>query len=226
MTEELILALDGLEETRAFHLTRLLGQEAYCVKVHDLLDGSDQPTIIQRLKDNGAARVWVDYKLHDIPKTVGRRAKKLKKAGADIITVHASGGKDMVVAAVESEAEIFVITVLTSLTPTEIEGIYGTSPEAAVQYLAGIAMAAGAAGFVCSPLEVASLRDLNQQFKRVVPGTRSVGVATGDQKRVATPLATLTAGAHHLVIASQVTEATDPVEAWKKLVAEISAAQA
>ncbi len=221
MDSRLILALDGLTEVRALELTQLLGPRAYAVKVHDLLDGSDQPRIIGQLKYHGAARVWVDYKLHDIPKTVGRRAKALKKAGADIITVHAPGGKAMIEAAVESEAEILCITVLTSLTPKEIKDIYGLTPAEAVSHFAGIAASANAAGFVCSPLEVAILSDLDSRFKRVVPGTRSEGVAPGDQKRVATPVATLQAGAHHLVIASQVTEAADPDEAWVRLESEI-----
>jgi len=222
MRDTLILALDGIEESRAFALTRLLWEGAYCVKVHDLLDGTDQPTIIGRLKDNGATKVWVDYKLHDIPKTVGRRAKKLKQAGADIITVHASGGKKMIEAAVESGAEIFAISALTSLTPQEIREIYGQSPAEAVQYLAGLATVAGAAGIVCSALEVPSLRHLEPRFKRVVPGTRSIGVTVGDQKRVDTPVAALQGGAHHLVIASQVTEDPDPVAAWQRIVDEIA----
>ncbi|MEO8065427.1 MAG: orotidine-5'-phosphate decarboxylase [Candidatus Doudnabacteria bacterium] len=222
--ERLILALDGLKESRAIELTQLLGQYAYCVKVHDLLDGSDQPEIIQRLKDNGAARVWVDCKLHDIPKTVGRRATALRKAGADIITVHAQGGRDMVKAAVESGLEVLSITVLTSLTSMQIHDMYGRTPAEAVAYFAELAASGGTSGFVCSPLEVESLIHMHGVFKRVVPGTRSVGVAAGDQKRVATPAATLAAGAHHLVIASQVIEASDPAEAWKSLVAEIQTA--
>lgn len=222
MTDDrLILALDGLDLERALQLTSWLGKYAYAVKVHDLVD-SEGGGVIGKLKRAGAKRVFGDYKLLDIPKTVGRRAKALKKHGADIITIHAQGGPDMIAAAAASGAEIWTITVLTSLVPEQVEGNYGRTPEDAVKYFAGIAAAAGAAGFVCSPLEVGSLAHIDQRFKRVVPGTRSVGVAAGDQKRVATPLEALQGGAHHLVIASQVVEAANPVKAWVDLVTEIN----
>jgi orotidine-5'-phosphate decarboxylase len=219
----LILALDGLDESKALVVSRFLGQHAYCVKVHDLLDGSDQPDVIRKLKDNGANRVWVDYKLHDIPKTVERRVRKLAMAGADIVTVHASGHIPMMQAAMQAGIEILAITVLTSLDDAQVAQVYNEKTQDEVLRLASLAADARVTGLVCSGLEVGLLRgQVDSRLRRVVPGTRSAGAEKKGQTRSTTPREALESGAHQLVIASQVVEAADPVVAWHSLVAEIA----
>ncbi len=101
-TEDVVvLALDGMPNTDACHLVEAIGSRVFAVKIHDLWDDQG-PEIVERLKLYGARRVWVDVKVHDIPETAQLRAEKIKKAGVDIVTVHASGGTAMMEAAVAS----------------------------------------------------------------------------------------------------------------------------
>jgi orotidine-5'-phosphate decarboxylase len=198
------------------------------VKIHDLWD-SYGPKIVDKLKLAGAAKVWVDLKLHDIPATVGKRAKAVADAGADIITVHISGGVPMMKAAVESGLEVYGITVLTSLSPGQVREIYRDEDVQRVALkFAGMAAKAGVRGIVCSPLEVARIAGFEDchALKLVVPGTRSAGQEANDQMRVDTPAAAIAAGAHHLVIGRQITQAADPVAAYEALMAEIQPALA
>lgn len=97
----IVLALDGLDKEQALHLARTLNSRVAVFKIHDLYDRYG-PIIIGELKENGAERVWVDVKLHDIPHTVALRAQALSKLLVDIITVHASGEVDMMKAAVDN----------------------------------------------------------------------------------------------------------------------------
>ncbi|MEI8096603.1 MAG: orotidine-5'-phosphate decarboxylase [Candidatus Moraniibacteriota bacterium] len=233
MNSKLCLALDGLPLSSALVLAKALGPRCYAVKAHELHDAHG-PVIIDALKQGGAKRIWIDYKTHDTPDTVALRVKSLVWNGADIVTVHASGGVLMMCAAVEaarikssaSPAEIWAITVLTSLGSDEIARIYGAdrTPQQIVLDLALMAKEAGVTGLVCSAQEVVSLRecqDLND-MKLVVPGTRSVGVALGNsQKRSGTPAQTIADGATLLVAGSQVTRAADPVEAFNTMADEI-----
>jgi orotidine-5'-phosphate decarboxylase len=223
---KICLALDGLSATDAVHLVNQLGEHCYAVKVHDLYDryGAD---IMRMLKAGGAKRVWIDAKLHDTKDTVARRVEALAANGADIITVHASGGIEMMQAALDAAlagpTEIWAISVLTSLSPEEVERIYGASTIKAVLDLACMAKEAGIGGMVCSAQEVGVLSkhaDLDgMQF--IVPGTRSAGIALGQQKRSATPAEAMADGATYLVAGSQVTKAGDPLLAFKAMAAEM-----
>jgi orotidine-5'-phosphate decarboxylase len=230
---KICLALDGLSRSTALALVASLGAMCYAVKIHDLLDARG-PSVIDDLKTAGAKRVWVDYKLHDTKDTVAHRVGQLVNNGADIITLHASGGMEMMKmamgAALAGPAEIFAITVLTSLSPEEVSRIYGfnkdgtaRTPAQVALYLALMAKEAGANGIVCSALEVGLLStypDL-KGMKFVVPGTRSAGVDLGQQKRSTTPAEAIGMGATHLVAGTQVTKATDPLAAFRAMAAEI-----
>jgi orotidine-5'-phosphate decarboxylase len=177
--------------------------------------------------------LWVDYKIHDTKDTVALRVKALVRNGAKIITVHASGGVPMMKAAVEATlsecgdvmADIYAITVLTSLDDAEIARVYGgdRTREQIVHELALMAHEAGVRTVVCSAQEVRMLStspDL-AGMKFTVPGTRSVGVALGQQKRSATPAQAVEDGANELVAGSQVTKSEDPVVALQKMADEI-----
>ena len=115
---KICLALDGQSVASATNLAWNLGKSSHALKIHDLLDKFG-PVVMGSLKRNGARLVWVDYKLHDTKDTVGLRVAALVKNGADIITVHASGGIPMMeaaVAAAQDKCQIWAITLLTSHT--------------------------------------------------------------------------------------------------------------
>jgi orotidine-5'-phosphate decarboxylase len=221
--DTVIVAADELPLADCLALARAIGPRVYAVKVHAAYD-AEGPDIVARLKDAGARRIWVDAKLHDIPNTVRLRARAYADAGADIVSVHASAGVGAMRAArgAAPEAEIYAITVLTSLSEEEGLTIYGRPLDAAVQTLARLAQGAGVHGVVCSPREVALLRSELADMPLIVPGVRSTGKDTHDQKRVLTPARTLSAGARRIVVGRQITSAPDPAVALDELAVEIA----
>jgi orotidine-5'-phosphate decarboxylase len=168
--------------------------------------------------------VFLDLKLHDIPNTVEGAARSAAATGASLLTVHASGGPRMVEAAVRGaggKARILAVTVLTSLGDEELGAIGLSGPvERAVVRLARLAVGAGAAGLVCSPLEVAAVRaEVGPGPLLVVPGVRPPGSAAGDQARVATPAEAVRAGADVLVLGRPLRQAADPAAAARAIAA-------
>ena len=225
----IVLALDGLSMAQAVELTKAVGERVYAVKIHNLVDEYGPKAAVDLLRRVGAARVWIDYKLHDIPATVEARARELAAAGANIITAHASGGVDMLKAAVRgagSECEVFAISALTSLSEEEVGSIYGMDPEGIVSRLALLAAEAGVHGLVCSPKEVGMLSLLHElrDLKLVTPGVRSPGVSADDQKRIGTPRGAIQDGASLLVIGRQIIGALDPMKALEDIESEIAGA--
>jgi orotidine-5'-phosphate decarboxylase len=173
-------------------------------------------------------RVFLDLKLHDIPETVARAAASAARLGAELLTVHAGGGKEMMARAVEGagETRILAVTVLTSASESDLaaDGVAGPVA-AAVARRARVAAAAGVFGLVCSPQEVAEVKGATALIT-VVPGVRPAGAALGDQKRVATPAGAIAAGADYLVIGRPVRDAARPAEAFAAIVAEVEQAAA
>ncbi len=225
--ERVILATDGLSLRECLELTQTIGNLVYAVKIHDLYD-LNGPETVKMLHEAGAQKVWVDHKLHDIPKTVQYRADAIIRSGADILTVHASGGIEMMMAAYQGIVELFAVTVLTSLTEEETTLLYGLPPKPAVINLARMAKLARVHGIVCSPQEVGILHkrpefhEIRFGPKFIVPGVRSPGVDVGDQKRVDTPANAIKSGASHIVVGRQLTTSPNPMEALNKLEEEIS----
>ncbi|MEA3249067.1 MAG: orotidine-5'-phosphate decarboxylase [Patescibacteria group bacterium] len=233
------LALDGMNLADAGYLCRHVKDLIVGVKIHDLYDREGKPAVA-KLKDSGVHKVWVDFKLHDIPGTVGKRGSVVARMDrsisvgdnrADIVTVHASGGVKMMMQAIEhGPDEIFAVTLLTSLSPEEVREIYHADPQTLVYRWATLAGKAGVHGIVCSALEVAMLREMREDpghpiaasTKLIVPGTRSPGADKGDQKRSATPAKAVRDGADILVIGSEVTKAADPVAALNRIIKDIS----
>jgi orotidine-5'-phosphate decarboxylase len=173
--------------------------------------------------------VFLDLKLHDIGNTVAGAMKALAPLGATIINVHASGGAAMMRAAAEAargsgSAKIIAVTVLTSLVDRDLTmlGISGTALAQAVR-LALQAKEAGLDGAVCSPHEIGAIRKAcGSGFMIVTPGVRPSGGELGDQKRVMTPKEALQAGADILVIGRPITGASDPVQAARRIAAQIN----
>ena len=174
--------------------------------------------------------VFLDLKLHDIPAQVAGAVRAAADMGASLITVHSSGGADMVAAAVEAaggDPLVLGVTVLTSLDQRALEsvGVDG-SVEDQVLRLAELALGAGARGLVCSPLEVTSLRERFGAQRDdgpllVVPGIRPDGVHADDQRRTKSPRVALDAGADVIVVGRAITGAADPAAAARSILGSL-----
>ena len=169
--------------------------------------------------------IFLDLKLHDIPQTVESAARGVAKLGVHFMTVHASGGPEMIAAAkrgLSGSTKLLAVTVLTSLGPAETQAL-GFPPDAVARF-AKLAVDAGADGLVCSPQEVALLRaQLGPKPILVVPGIRPAGVASNDQRRTGTPAEAVKAGATYLVIGRPLRDAPDPAAAADAIAASIAA---
>jgi orotidine-5'-phosphate decarboxylase len=181
-------------------------------------------------------RVFVDLKLHDIPTTVGRAARRIGSLGASYLTVHAAGGPEMLRAAVEGFEEGWADAVATGH-PEPDEGFAGilavtvltSDPEAGVELLgtrARLAAATGCIGVVCAAADLPVVRAQARGLMTVVPGIRLSGSPHEDQARAAGPSAAVSAGADLLVVGRTVTSSGAPELAAERLSAEVSAALA
>jgi orotidine-5'-phosphate decarboxylase len=225
MTDKLILALDVPTGEEALALVRLLKPHLSLFKVGKQLFTQEGPAIVRAIRAEGAD-VFLDLKWHDIPQTVAHAIQSANKLDVRYVTVHASGGLEMLKQAQEAvkgtHTEILAVTVLTSLDDQALKQI-GFERNAADQvvHLAQLAAQAGTAGLVCSPLEIELIRQhVKAPIKLVTPGVRSASEGTQDQKRTLSAAEALKRGANHLVIGRPITKASDPVAATKALMAE------
>jgi orotidine-5'-phosphate decarboxylase len=220
--KRVIVALDYKNVHEALVLAEKLSGSVWGFKVHHLLLQEallKGQNIITELKKYGS--IMYDLKHHDVPATVSDEVAVAALAGANIITIHASGGAIMVAKAVESrhEAQIAVVTVLTSLNPEDTKRIYGRTPNDAVRELAHIAAEGGAQAIVSSPQELAMLASDNlvKHLTRITPGIRSAHDPVDDQKRTASAREAITGGADLLVVGRPITRAQDPLVALGEL---------
>ncbi len=172
--------------------------------------------------------VFLDLKLYDIGETVKRATKQIcAVASPSFLTVH--GSRSVMKAAVEGRGDaatkLLAVTVLTSFDQDDLADLgYATPISDLVELRVRKAVESGIDGIVCSPLEVARVREVGGPgLKLITPGVRSAGSAKGDQKRVATPLEAMQNGADYLVIGRQVTRAGDPRAACEEILSEIDA---
>ena len=231
MKDRIIVALDTDAHT-ALTLARDLQGYVEYLKVGMTLYYSEGPEIVGRLIDMGF-KVFVDLKLHDIPHQVEGAARAVARTGASMFTVHASGGSDMMAAAVEgarsgakggeiSAPDVLAVTVLTSMDDAALSSV-GVFRDTAgqVDALGSLAKRAGVQGVVCSPLEAATMREMfGIEALVVTPGVRPVWAAKDDQARVATPAQAVASGASHVVIGRPITEADSPVSAVERIIEE------
>jgi orotidine-5'-phosphate decarboxylase len=165
-------------------------------------------------------RIFLDLKLHDIPNTVGKSSANLAEIGIEFLTVHASGGPEMIKAAVEAlpATRITAVTVLTSIDQRALEILaLPNDVEGLVSSWAGAAVAAGSSAIVASPHEVAILRKtLPAGITLITPGIRTA-TANDDQKRVMTPTEAIKSGADLLVIGRPITGAESPGDAARTI---------
>jgi orotidine-5'-phosphate decarboxylase len=226
-SNHLAVGLDVSSAQRAVALADQLRGAALVFKVGLELFTSEGPPIALEIAKRG--RLFLDLKLHDIPHTVEGAARAAARLGASYLTVHASGGRAMVEAAVRGagpDLKILAVTILTSLGRSELDDIgFEGGAHAAVLRLARLAMAAGAHGLVCSSAAVSELRhELGKDPVLVVPGIRPTGSEAGDQKRVGTPRAAIQAGASLLVVGRPILEAEHPRAAAEAIAREIEEA--
>jgi orotidine-5'-phosphate decarboxylase len=176
------------------------------------------------------APIFLDLKLHDIPNTVAGAVRAVLPLQPRMLTIHAAGGSAMVRAAQQAAADggpdrplILAVTVLTSLGQGDLNatGIVATPAEQVLR-LSRLAIESGADGLVCSPLEVAMLRQaLGPAVKLIVPGIRPAGSAAGDQARTMSPSEAVAAGADWIVVGRPITGASDPGSAAADIAARI-----
>jgi len=217
--DKLIVALDFPGAAQALALVDRLEDRCRWFKVGLELYLSAGNSVVSALKKRGFS-VFLDLKLHDIPNTVAGAVRSVAGLGADLLTVHASGGPEMLAAAADAAAampkapRLLAVTVLTSMDAIQLAatGISDSPAEQALR-LAKVAHGAGIQGLVCSPAEAAQMRRELPGSVLVTPGIRPAGAAAGDQKRTATPAAALTSGADYLVVGRPIIEAADPLAA-------------
>jgi orotidine-5'-phosphate decarboxylase len=223
--ERICAALDFPTWAAAEPFARAVAPDVGLLKVGLELFAAEGPSAVRSAAALGRP-VFLDLKLHDIPNTVEGAARSAAAGGASLLTVHASGGADMVRAAVRGagpRVRVLGVTVLTSLDEEALASVGLAGPaEAAVVRLARLAVAAGAGGIVCSPHEVAAVRAaVGAGPLLVVPGVRPPGAARGDQARVATPAEAVRAGADVVVIGRPLREGGDPAAAARAIAAAL-----
>jgi orotidine-5'-phosphate decarboxylase len=225
--QRLAVALDYPNAESALRLVDSLGDTCRWFKVGMELYYAAGNSFVHLLRDRGFD-VFLDLKLHDIPNTVAGAVRSVAESGASLLTIHASGGAAMMIAAAEAaqapgSPRLLAVTVLTSMDASELTGIGMTdSPAQQVLRLAKLAKQSGIDGMVCSAEEVAAVRAATgPETLLVIPGIRPTGSAIGDQKRVATPAQAIADGASMLVVGRPITRAADPAAAARAILHEI-----
>ena len=227
MTARVFCAIDTADLDQALNLTHQLSGLPLDFKLGLEFFTAQGISGVEKIRSAAAkAEIFLDLKFHDIPNTVAGAVRSAVKAGPQFLTVHASGGKVMMQAAVDAAAgktKILAVTVLTHLDEKDLAQSGQSGPVAdQVLRLAQLAAEAGVGGVVCSPREIALLRkNFGQDFLHVVPGIRPAQAAPDDQKRTLTPREAIGLGANYLVIGRPITSAPDPAGAAKQILFDI-----
>jgi orotidine-5'-phosphate decarboxylase len=219
------VALDAPDLDTAARWAALVTPHVSTVKIGLELYLRYGPDVVATVRGASGVEVFLDLKLHDIPATVAGAARTVARLRPEILTVHATGGADVIKAAVQAAPATIVaaVTLLTSLREDDLAqiGMAGKVGDA-VRRLAVLAVSAGARGLVCSPQEVAAVRsEVGQDIMLITPGVRPAGADSDDQARVATPEEAIRAGADLLVIGRPITRASDPGAAAAAIAASL-----
>lgn len=228
-TRDVIVAADFPDEAALDEfLTKLGGERPYLKVGMELFYGAG-PGLVRRLKDQGY-KVFLDLKLHDIPNTVGSAMAVLRDLGADMVNLHASGGKKMMKAAFEGLTRpdgtrplLIAVTQLTSTGQQMLndELLIPGQVQDAVAHYASVAKEAGLDGVVCSARETALVKETcGNAFLTVTPGIRFADADADDQVRVMTPADAREAGSDFIVVGRPITAADDPKAAYLRCRAE------
>ena len=229
MQNPIIVALDVPTAEQAIALAQQVAPAVGAFKIGSELFTAAGPDIVRKIRATGAA-VFLDLKFHDIPNTVAKSVASAVRLDVQMLTIHTGGGLAMMQAAEESAQKtaaqaglnaplVLGVTVLTSMESSDLEGVGITAGVGhQVERLAQLAAQAGLRGLVCSPLEVAGLKQIlpaHMQF--VTPGIRTGGDASSDQKRTLSAKEAMAAGSTWLVIGRPIYAATDPRAAAEKI---------
>ncbi len=208
------VALDAPDLDTAARWAALVTPHVSTVKIGLELYLRYGPQVVATVRGASGVEVFLDLKLYDIPATVAGAARAVSRLRPEILTVHASGGPDMIRAAIESApaTRVAAVTILTSLGDADLHAMGVTGPVSdMVLRLSVMSVEAGVRGLVCSPHEVAAVRaEVGPDVTLITPGVRPAGADLHDQARVATPEEAIRAGADLLVIGRPITRAPDP----------------
>jgi orotidine-5'-phosphate decarboxylase len=221
-------AIDTKDLGLAKELSDTLSPEGIGIKLGLEFFNTHGPQGVQTiLEGRFSPSVFLDLKYHDIPNTVSGAVSAVASLDVAYLNVHASGGPEMMRAALQAcrpSTKLLAVTVLTSMNETALEAVgQDHDPVNQVTRLARLTHDAGLAGVVCSAHEIKQLRNaLPKSFVLMVPGIRPAGSDVGDQKRVMTPKQAMEAGATHLVIGRPITGAPDPAQAARDIMASLA----
>ena len=229
MAKDVIIACDFSSAEECFRFLDRFSEEKPFVKIGMELYYAEGPAVVREIKRRGH-KIFLDLKLHDIPNTVRKAMGVLSRLDADIVNLHAAGGSNMMKAAIEgltrddgSRPLLIAVTQLTSTDQhlMETELLIERQLEDVVIAYAQNAAVSGLDGVVCSPLEAGRVHEAcGADFLTVTPGVRFAESDTGDQKRVTTPRKARELGADYIVVGRPITQADDPVAAYRKCVKE------
>lgn len=232
MANDVIIALDfeNQQKTLSF-LDRFPAGEKPYVKIGMELFYAEGPEIVRQIKARGH-RIFLDLKLHDIPNTVKKAMAVLSRLDVDMVNLHAAGTRAMMEAALEgltrpdgSRPLLLAVTQLTSTSPERMrdELLIDRPLDQVVMAYAKNAAEAGLDGVVCSPLEAGKVHQVcGEGFLTVTPGIRFAGSDAGDQVRITTPQRARELGSDYIVVGRPITQAEDPVEAYRRAVREFT----
>ena len=229
MGKDVIIALDFDSKAKTLAFLDQFTEEKPFVKIGMELYYAEGPAIVREIKERGH-KIFLDLKLHDIPNTVKKAMSVLRELDVDMTNLHAAGTKAMMEAALEGLTRpdgtrplLIAVTQLTSTSQERMEAdlLIEKPLDQVVMHYAKCAADAGLAGVVCSPLEAGKVHETcGENFVTVTPGVRFADGDVGDQVRVTTPQKAKEIGSDYIVVGRPITEASDPVAAYRRCVAE------
>ena len=222
--ERIAVALDVPDLVEARELAEALTGTVGWFKVGLELFTAHGPYAVEAIREYGP--VFLDVKLHDIPTTVERAARRIADLDVGLVTVHALGAPQMIAAAAEGLGDtgrVLAVTVLTSMSTEDLASIGLPAAETQVPRLGSLAIDAGAAGLVCAPSDLTAIRAaVGEDSLLVTPGVRPAGTGDDDHARAATPADAVSNGADLLVVGRPITRAEDPAAAADAIAAELA----
>lgn len=229
MGKDVIVACDFSCREEVMNFLDKFNEDRLFVKIGMELFYAEGPDIVREIKKRGH-KIFLDLKLHDIPNTVKKAMAVLSRLDVDMCNLHASGTVSMMEAALEGltrpDGTRPILIAVTQLTSTDAERmkndlLIDRPLDEVVMHYALNAKKAGLDGVVCSPLEAEKVHGVcGNEFLTVTPGVRFAGGDLGDQKRVTTPAKAKELGSDYIVVGRPVTAADDPVQAYRRCVAE------
>ena len=229
MGRDVIIACDFNSKEEVMQFLDKFQEEKPFVKIGMELFYAEGPEIVREIKRRGH-KILLDLKLHDIPNTVRKSMAVLSRLDVDMCNVHAGGTKAMMEAALEGltreDGTRPLLIAVTQLTSTSEEAmrrdLWIEKPiDETVMHYAKNTMEAGLDGVVCSPLEAGKVHEVcGADFFTITPGVRFADGDVGDQKRVTTPAKAKEIGSDYIVVGRPITQAEDPVAAYRRCVAE------